>query len=61
MQKQLSTLFDAMIDEGTSMVGAEYCNMWLLDASGTKLWSRSRQYKLPSPEQLKLAFDHVSR
>jgi len=57
-QAKLEPLFDTIVEEGRTIIGAEYSNLWLLDESNERLWSRSRKYQLPSVDALRVAFDH---
>jgi len=43
MQNGLRPLFETMMCDGASSVGAESCTLWIVDSDGEHLWSKVRQ------------------
>jgi len=55
-QKELSTLFDALVEEGTDVLQAQRCTLWLVDDDGTHVSQKVSKGQLPSDSQLDAVF-----
>jgi len=55
--KRLGGLFDTLVRDGRTILGAQRCNLWLVTEDGKHLWSRAFTGEIPNANQLRVVFD----